>query len=113
MIGRVREDETGSRPEGAANERRSYLMGYVAALILTAIPFAMVAWDLAARTVILATIGGMALLQIVAHFRWFLHIRLRGQSREDLQLILFTTLILLLMAGGTIWILANLAERMH
>ncbi len=113
MIDKVREDETGSRPEDVAAERGSYIKGFVAALALTAAPFALVAWDLAGRTTVLAVIGGAALLQVAAHFRWFLHIRLHGQSRDDLQLILFTTLILILMAGGTIWILANLAARMH
>ncbi len=113
MTDNVREDETGARPEDATAERRSYLKGFAAALLLTALPFALVAWDLAARRTILVIVGAAALLQIAAHFRWFLHIRLRGQSREDLQLILFTTLILALMAGGTIWILANLATRMH
>ena len=113
MNGKVDEDETGSHPEGAAAERRSYLVGFAVALVLTLVPFALVAWDLAARGTIVVVIGAAALLQVAAHFRWFLHIRLHGQSREDLQLILFTALILGLMAGGTIWILANLQSRMH
>ncbi len=50
--------------------------------------------------------------QVVAQVGWFLHIDLSRQKREDLQLILFSTLILILMAGGTIWVLADLARRM-
>ncbi|WP_187775866.1 hypothetical protein [Salinicola corii] len=33
-------------------------------------------------------------------------------KREDLQLILFTVLILTIMVGGTLWILFNLYYRM-
>ncbi len=107
-----REDETGAREENRATERRSYVTGYLVSLALTAPPFALVAWGDEPRSVLWWVIGGCALAQIAAHFRWFLHIRLRGQAREDLQLILFSALILVLMAGGTIWIMANLAQRM-
>ncbi|MGZ9811610.1 cytochrome o ubiquinol oxidase subunit IV [Pseudoroseicyclus sp. H15] len=112
MSAEIREDESGSRPESAARERRIYLLGYALALVLTLVPFALVAWDLADRGTILIGIGIAALLQVVVHFRCFLHIRFQGQSREDLQLILFTTLILVIMIGGTIFILANQAARM-
>jgi cytochrome o ubiquinol oxidase operon protein cyoD len=49
-------------------------------------------------------------LQIV-HFRFFLHISFR-EKREDLQLILFSTLVLIIMVGGTVWIMGSLALRM-
>ncbi len=58
------------------------------------------------------TIGLCALVQVVVHFRFFLHIGWERSTRDDLQLILFTTLIILLMAGGTIWIMGNLHARM-
>jgi cytochrome o ubiquinol oxidase operon protein cyoD len=53
----------------------------------------------------------LAVAQIVVHFRYFLHIGWHSH-RDDLQLVLFTGLILFLMVGGTIWILFNLHERM-
>jgi cytochrome o ubiquinol oxidase operon protein cyoD len=54
----------------------------------------------------------LALVQIVVHFRFFMHIDLRKSHRDDLQLILFTALIIGLMVGGTIWILASQHARM-
>jgi cytochrome o ubiquinol oxidase subunit IV len=53
-----------------------------------------------------------ALLQMVAHFRFFLHITLQKSARDDLQLILFSTSIVLLMVSGTLVILSNLRFRM-
>ena len=48
---------------------------------------------------------------MVVHFRFFLHIGFR-EHREDLQLILFSALLLFIMVAGTIWIMASLALRM-
>jgi cytochrome o ubiquinol oxidase operon protein cyoD len=106
--------DTGQDTEtgGYGRELASYLVGYVLALMLTVPLFAAVAFDLASRQQILWATGGAALIQIVVHFRCFMHIRLHGQTREDLQLILFTTLILAIMGGGTIWIIFNLMSRM-
>lgn len=93
-------------------ERRSYRVGFAAAAVLTAIPFALVATGAAGREMALVVTGMLALVQVAVHFRWFLHIDLSRQKREDLQLILFSTLLLILMAGGTVWVLADLARRM-
>jgi cytochrome o ubiquinol oxidase operon protein cyoD len=46
------------------------------------------------------------------HFRFFLHIDLRRSARDDLQLILFATLLTALMVSGTLVILFNLRLRM-
>ncbi len=55
---------------------------------------------------------GLALVQAVVHFRCFLHIDLSARPRDDLQLILFSTLIIALMVGGTLVVLFNLRMRM-
>jgi len=94
-------------------ELRSYLIGFVFALVLTIIPFAVVAWGGMAFVKATTVIVLCALIQVVVHFRYFLHINLSRQKREDLQLILFSVLLLTIMAGGTVWIMANLAARMH
>jgi len=53
-------------------------------------------------------------LQIVVHMRNFLHLSFSGgQSREDLLLVLFSATLLVIMAGGTWYIMSNLSGRMH
>ncbi len=64
------------------------------------------------RSWLLWLIAGSALVQIVVHFRQFLHIDLSRSKRDDLQLIFFSTLIAILMVGGTIWIFYNQQMRM-
>ena len=92
-------------------EFHSYLWGTGLALVLTLAPFALVHWAVLPRMELLGVIGACALAQMVVHFRFFLHIGWK-QKREDLQLILFSTLLLFIMVAGTIWIMASLAARM-
>lgn len=98
--------------DGKRRETWSYVIGYVLALALTGVAFAAIRWPSFAATATLAVVLGLALVQIIVHFRFFLHISLAKSSRDDLQLVLFSTLIVVLMVSGTIVILMNLRERM-
>ncbi|MBI0476698.1 cytochrome-c oxidase [Sphingomonas sp. MA1305] len=93
-------------------ELRTYLIGYVGALVLTGAAFALVHWPVLASDTLFAIVLGLGLVQMVVQFRCFLHISLARSARDDLQLILFSALIVALMVGGTLVILFNLRERM-
>ncbi|HVC15852.1 MAG TPA: cytochrome C oxidase subunit IV family protein [Rhodanobacter sp.] len=106
--------EAGDRTKQSQEERgdfRSYVWGVGLALLLTLVPFALMRWVGTPRLPLLIVIGAFALLQIIVHFRCFLHISF-NHKREDLQLILFSTLLLIILVGGTIWIMGSLALRM-
>jgi cytochrome o ubiquinol oxidase operon protein cyoD len=94
-----------------AQELRAYLIGFGSSVLLTAVPFILVALHKDARLT-LWTLEICAVIQVIVHLRYFLHLGLRGQHRDDLQLVLFTILILLILIGGTVWILTNLTGRM-
>lgn len=94
------------------HEIRTYVGGYIAALGLTIAAFAAVHWRLAEPRTVFASVLALGLVQIVVQFRCFLHIGLARSSRDDLQLILFSALIVALMVGGTLVILFNLHGRM-
>lgn len=104
-------DDQAERNKEERRDFRSYVWGIVLALLLTLVPFALVQWIDIPRFPLLIAIGVFALVQMLVHFRFFLHISFR-QKREDLQLILFSTLLLIIMVAGTIWIMASLALRM-
>jgi cytochrome o ubiquinol oxidase subunit IV len=112
---RAGQTPTGPQPNQDVQYRRellSYVSGLVLALALTGLAFGMVNWSAVVPFWLYVTVGACALVQMIVHFRFFLHVSFE-QKREDLQLILFSTLILTVMVGGTIWILSNLALRMH
>ena len=105
---------TETRLERCAEERedfRSYVWGVYISLLFSLAAFALVRWAGLSRFSLLIAIGGLALVQMLVQFRCFLHIGF-GHKREDLQLILFSALLLIIMMTGTIWIMASLATRM-
>ncbi|MEL7689434.1 hypothetical protein [Citromicrobium bathyomarinum] len=99
--------------ESASSEIRSYATGFVVSLLLTVGAFAALLSDLPTAWKI-GLICAAALLQIIAHLRNFLHLSLaKGQSEEDLLLVLFSVCLLAIMAGGTWYIMSDLSGRMH
>ena len=93
-------------------ETASYAIGYVLALALTGAAFAAVHWPGLPSRSLFGLVLALGLAQMLVHFRFFLHIGLKKSSRHDLQLILFSTLIIALMVSGTLVILMNLRQRM-
>lgn len=104
------ETQSGHR-QAERKELRGYVWGIGLALLLTLLPFSLVQWAAIPRFSLLIAIGSFALVQMLVQFRYFLHIGF-GQKREDLQLILFSAVLLTIMVAGTIWIMASLATRM-
>lgn len=100
-------------PAGYRRELRTYLTGFTLALALTVIPFALILYGVLGAGVTMAVVGIFAIVQVVVHLRFFMSIDLSERKREDLDLILFSTLVLLIIVLGTVWIMGNLATRMH
>ncbi len=90
----------------------TYAIGYLSAVCLTGLSFACVFSRLLPPGATLALVLLLALIQVIVHMRCFLHISLRRSARADLQLILFSTIIILLMVGGTLVVVFNLRARM-
>ena len=98
--------------ENEADERRLYIMGAVFAFILTVAAFGIVWLKLFSGGLALIVLGALALIQAVVHLHYFLHINTSRSHRDDLMLILFSVLIVLLMISGTMWILYDQHIRM-
>lgn len=104
-------DEAAGHRAEYARELRQYLWGYGLAILLTLLPFGLVNWSVLSSHGLDLAIGAFALVQIIVHFRFFLHIDPPRQNVDDLHLILFSGLLLFFMIAGTIWILTSLAVR--
>jgi len=98
----------------AAAERRlrTYLTGFALALILTAIPFALVAFEALPRLPLLILIAVAAVVQILVHLRYFLHLNLTTTPRENIVAIVFAAILIFIMVGGSLWIMLDLQQRM-
>jgi cytochrome o ubiquinol oxidase subunit IV len=53
-----------------------------------------------------------AVLQILVHLRFFLHMNFTTTPRENLLALAFTAVLLGIMVGGSLWIMIDLHTRM-
>jgi cytochrome o ubiquinol oxidase subunit IV len=91
---------------------KSYLTGFVLALILTAVPFAVVMRGTVSSAAALAVICVAGTVQILVHLHYFLHLDTSSASRWNVLAMIFTLLIMILFVGGTLWIMYTLNYRM-
>ena len=54
----------------------------------------------------------LAILQILIHLRYFLHLGFGPSQRWNVLAILFTLVIIVIMVGGTLWIIYSLEYMM-
>ncbi|SIO56350.1 cytochrome bo3 quinol oxidase subunit 4 [Bradyrhizobium erythrophlei] len=101
-----------SREDAYRHDLRGYQAGFILAAILTIIPFALVASGTFSTIATLWVIGVIALIQIAVHIRYFLHVDLSPERREELYLMLFSGALVTLMIAGMLWLLFNLHTRM-
>ena len=92
--------------------QRSYGIGFALAVLLTALPFSLVYFGLLPRIPALLAIAAAAIVQIVVHLRYFLHLDLTHTPRENLLALCFAALLIFIMVGGSLWIMFDLHHRM-
>lgn len=90
--------------------RRQYLIGFVLAIVLTVIPFALVMSHAVAATPLL--IAGFALAQILVHVVYFLHVNTSEEQRWNLMALLYTAIMVCIVLGGSMWIMHHLYVHM-
>ena len=91
---------------------KSYATGFILSIVLTVIAFGLVMSGTFSRPAVLFGIFCAAVVQILVHLHYFLHLDTSSAARWNVLVLLFTLLIMILFVGGTIWIMYNLNYRM-
>ncbi|AMO56880.1 hypothetical protein GZ77_01985 [Endozoicomonas montiporae] len=91
---------------------KDYLTGLLLAAALTLIPFWVVWTGGWSTRAMFTTITACALVQVLVHLRYFLNISVARTGKDYLSALLFSGVLIILMVGGTIWILFDLNFRM-
>jgi len=103
----------GDQAEVRIGER---VMGYVAglglALLLTATSFFIAGTDLVWQPSIPVAIVVLAIAQMGVHLVFFLHITTGPDNTNNVLALAFGLLIVILVIGGSLWIMANLNHNM-
>ncbi|UYY59227.1 cytochrome o ubiquinol oxidase subunit IV [Sphingomonas sp. S2-65] len=103
-------DDHGGAPHGT---RRSYLTGFALSVVLTAIPFALVMGGWIANVqVVIGICMALALVQIVVHMIYFLHMNSKSESGWTLMALIFTVIILVIALAGTLWVMYHMNQNM-
>lgn len=91
---------------------KTYLIGFTLAVALTLIPFGLVWTGALPSMTTLVLIIVAALAQVLVHLYFFLHLNFRSTPYENLLALAFATILILIMVGGSIWIMFDLHHRM-
>ena len=98
---------------GAHFTLRVYLGGFALAAVLTAIPFWLVmSHAISNAAVATAIVVVFAIAQVLVHTFAFLHLNVRAQGGWNVIAYVFTAVILLIIIGGSLWIMHHLNLNM-
>jgi cytochrome o ubiquinol oxidase operon protein cyoD len=91
---------------------RAYISGYALSIGLTLAAYLMVTHNTASYDWLVAAISALALLQFLVQMVFFLHLRAETKPRWKLFVLLFMTMVVMILVGGSLWIMHNLNYRM-
>ena len=90
---------------------KAYIIGFLGAIILTAISFSLVVTQDLTGDLLVYTIVGLALVQAVVQLIFFLHIGQEAKPRWELLIFYFMLLVLFIVVAGSLWIMNDLNKR--
>ena len=89
-----------------------YLIGLGLAILLTATSFFVAGTDLVWQPSIPVALVVLAIAQMGVHLVFFLHITTGPDNTNNVLALAFGVLIVVLVMGGSLWIMANLNHNM-
>jgi cytochrome o ubiquinol oxidase operon protein cyoD len=97
---------------GIAERVFGYLTGLGLAILLTATSFFVAGTDLVWQPSIPVALVVLAIAQMGVHLVFFLHITTGADNTNNVLALAFGVLIVILVIGGSLWIMANLNHNM-
>ncbi len=93
--------------------RGGYVTGFLLSVVLTAIPFGIVmgGWIADARVAV-AICAALAMVQIVVHMIYFLHMNGKSEQGWTLMALIFTVIIVVIALTGSLWVMYNMNVNM-
>ncbi|WP_375459328.1 cytochrome o ubiquinol oxidase subunit IV [uncultured Enterovirga sp.] len=90
----------------------SYVIGLTLAVLLTAASFTVARYGLVWKPGVPILLVVLAIAQMGVHLVFFLHITTGPDNTNNVMALAFGTLIVILLIGGSLWIMANLNHNM-
>jgi cytochrome o ubiquinol oxidase operon protein cyoD len=101
---------TGGHAHGT---RRSYLTGFGLSVVLTAIPFWLVmGGGLESKQATAIAVMALAVVQIVVHMVFFLHMNPKSENGWTMMALIFTLVLVVIALTGSLWVMYHLNTNM-
>lgn len=91
---------------------KSYMIGFVLSVILTAIPFALVMTGALPAQATALIVMAFAVVQIVVHMVYFLHMNSKSEGGWTMLALIFTIVIVFICLAGSLWVMHHLNTNM-
>ena len=92
---------------------KSYMIGFILSVILTAIPLWLVMGDvLENRTATVILIMVFGVIQVFVHMIYFLHMNTKSQGGWTFMSLLFTLVVVMITLVGSLWVMYNMNKNM-
>ena len=99
--------------QGSHGTMGSYMIGFGLSVLLTATPFWLVMKQTFANPQVTAfVIMGFAMVQIIVHMIYFLHMNTRSEGGWSMMALLFTLVLVVITLSGSMWVMYHLNNNM-
>ena len=99
--------------DGGHGSFRGYVTGFVLSAILTAIPFWLVMADVLHDNRLTGiVVMAFAVVQIVVHMVYFLHMNTKSESGWTFMALIFTLTLVIITLIGSLWVMYHLNNNM-
>lgn len=96
----------------AHGSRRSYLIGFLLSVALTVVPFWLAMSGVLEPQISALIAVALAVVQIVVHTVFFLHVNTKAEGGWTLLSLVFTLVIVGIVIAGSLWIMYHLHSNM-
>jgi cytochrome o ubiquinol oxidase operon protein cyoD len=97
---------------GSHGTLHSYMTGFVLSVVLTAASFLIVMRHWLPMGTAIPVIAILALVQVVVHLVYFLHLNRSSEQSWNVMAFGFTVMTAVILIGGSIWIMHNVSMNM-
>jgi cytochrome o ubiquinol oxidase subunit IV len=101
-------DHAHANPAGESHGSESaYLRGFILSVVLTAAAFAFALSGVLSATGSMLMIAALAVVQILVHLFYFLHMNASSEQRWNVMAFAFTVIVVGIVVVGTLWVMYN------
>jgi cytochrome o ubiquinol oxidase operon protein cyoD len=92
---------------------KGYVIGFLLSVVLTAIPFWLVMGKVLPSSQLTAfVILGFAVVQMLVHMVYFLHMNAKVENGWSMLALIFTVALVIIMLAGSTWVMYHLNTNM-